>query len=747
MENINVNNTNSQDIVKRFLTISIDFIKDVKNKYKEVKNDKGQSKIFRNQYKFIKKNGDCNFICIYELFQYEPFKIFNEEDKKIIYESGIKKIRGIFKHGQAGKTEISCEKIESDIKKDIITIALTKNTLLAKTQFVTRFIKKLKNAGYTNLKDKVMIISSDKDNLGGNATHCKNIDEAWRKICQSQNQYKVIFMCSNSTRINDICDLLELYNNSNDNIYKKKIVIQYDEAHNKISGIPTCRADIEYMLLFDIVHQLVPITASGNPINDENNPLWKDVNIKKMKLNYINQDLLSSQIKSDNPNYSSINDAIALNFEDTYSNKEFDNSFKRETFDKIYEGKTNFDKMGRPNACDLAFLGDEERAMNCAKNILENNTEISYSVEDETESIIHNVKIFIPDKFNLHLMLTPGRKIISRELMEFAAKQSYNPIVIAFYDSKIHYMFRDIITNQLKISKENGIVRKENEEFNECLYRWLQEKKFMERCIIIIGNYQCVGESNTFVNSNYGYLRSVILLPGCKCTKEENYQFFLRSCFLLQRFQELNKNNITKFIIGTEEAIADAYDYEKINDEIVQDLLDSPEEERDFIYDLDISTENRNNLLNNENDINFSIPVQYKIEDYECEYVQKIKEIMNISQRTPENKKEFMESLLKSLERESIKQDNKNKNILNNNYPLSRFTLSEFRCYNNTLIAENYRFKSCYDNFHLNTSYKTGDLQKNECAIYCCLHRHIDDRDINNIHINNPNTFYMFFAY
>ena len=50
-------------------------------------------------------------------------------------------------------------------------------------------------------------------------------------------------------------------------------------------------------------------------------------------------------------------------------------------------------------------------------------------------------------------MLTPGRKIISRELMEFAAKQSYNPIVIAFYDSKIHYMFRTSAEAPLKFFK------------------------------------------------------------------------------------------------------------------------------------------------------------------------------------------------------------------------------------------------------------------------------------------------------
>ena len=41
-----------------------------------------------------------------------------------------------------------------------------------------------------------MIISSKKNDLNGNATHCKNLDVAWGFL-KKENNYKIIFICSN----------------------------------------------------------------------------------------------------------------------------------------------------------------------------------------------------------------------------------------------------------------------------------------------------------------------------------------------------------------------------------------------------------------------------------------------------------------------------------------------------------------------------------------------------------------------
>ena len=121
------------------------------------------------------------------------------------------------------------------------------------------------NAGLTNLKNEVLIISSVHNDLDGNATHCINLNDAWSKICENNNNYKVIFVCANITRITDVCNLMSKYHQPSFNrALRKQIVVQYDEAHNNMYGVPTCRELIENILLYDFVHEFIPITASKN---------------------------------------------------------------------------------------------------------------------------------------------------------------------------------------------------------------------------------------------------------------------------------------------------------------------------------------------------------------------------------------------------------------------------------------------------------------------------------------------------
>ena len=282
-----MNQTPDQNIsydamLNEFIETYIKFHIDKEIEFKSIKNDKGKAKIFRNKYPFIKKK-TVNKSLIYQVFQYEEFKKFNNKEfTDYLFGYCGKKIRGIYKHGQSAKTEIACEKIASDINKNIITIAITKNTLLANKQFTTRFISYLKRLGHSNLKNMVMVISSEKNDLDGNATHCRSLDEAWGKITSSNNSYKVIFVCSNKIRITEIYELLHRYNKTCFNkTMLKDIVIQVDEAHNSNSGIPPFRSDFESLLLYNFVKQLVPITASKDPIHDESNPLWSEKNLLK----------------------------------------------------------------------------------------------------------------------------------------------------------------------------------------------------------------------------------------------------------------------------------------------------------------------------------------------------------------------------------------------------------------------------------------------------------------------------------
>jgi hypothetical protein len=741
-------------LLEEFHKTLTSFIEKILYNYNEIKNDKGRVKIFMKKYPFfIKKNLKC-IPFIYKIFEYEEFDKYKNTDgfKEYVFEYLIKKIRGIYKHGQSNKTEISCEKIVSDSLKNILTIAITKNTLLANKQFTTRFIKLLKQLGYKNLNEVVMVISSDKNDLDGNATHCKNLNEAWGKICSKNNSYMVIFICSNTTRIKDIYELLNRYNQPIFNKeWIKDIVIQYDEAHNIQSGIPTCREIIEHMLLYKFVKQVVPITASNNPIYDNDNPLWEKENINKMKLNYVNEDLLNSKILSSDKNYSSISDGKRCNYETIYKHKDFDNTINETYFKTVYGDKKDYNKFGYTNACSFPGLGDEELFMNSAKTILENDIEINYDEKinsgisnDDGENEENVQKLFLSDIPNFHVMVTPGRTIITREIMMHAAKQDYNPVVVAFYSGKINYAFKHSKTGNIIYSQsDKGIkIDKDNsEEFNDVLKKWLDKKKMTTRCVILLGNYQCVGESNTFVHCDYGYLRSVIILPGCNLTPEQNYQIYLRSNFLLGRFKNLTKETVIKFIVGPSQSIDDALNYEKINDEIVQELIDSPEES-DYISGLVINSStnaspNRNNI---ESIISF--PIQYKIEDENCENVKRIRNIMKKQIRSPEDKLEFMINLINALKEQSVIRNNPAPNKLDNN----NYTLTEFRCYkkDNNSDGSSYRFKGYYDHFKEKQPYKNGQLGKNECGIYCCIDRHIDST---NDHINNPNTFYMLYAY
>ena len=732
------------NLLEEFRHTYFNFIKDNLNLYKSIKHDKSKLKIFRKKYPYFKTSKTSNQYCkIQDLFEYPEFDKFkcNEEFKQFLYKNIGKKIRGMFKHGQSGKTEISCTKILSDIIRGYITIAITKNSLLANKQYTTRCIKLLKNQGLNNLKDYIMIISSEFNDLNGNATHCRNLAEAWDKICSNNNNFKVIFVCANYQRVEDVCNLLAKYNQPAFNWnMRKKIVIQYDEAHNLLTGVPSRREYIENIMLYEFVEEFVPITASNKPIHDNSNVLWSKENINKNKLNYVNDELANTLIKSNDLNYSSIGDSIKIIIDDVYKNTEYDNTISRELFKKHYP-KKDYEYLGYVNACPKYLCGDEKLVLNTAKKILDNqDIQNKYQSGDIVE--ITETKIFKKNESNFHCIITPCRTIITEMLMTYAVKKDYTPVTIGLYNGRINYKYRDLNTDKIVENIPGSGIEKdayESQEFNEILYNWLKKKNLMNRPVIIFGNYQNVGESNTFVNSDYGYLRSVILLPGCNLDAEQHYQFLLRGCFLLNRFNGICKNDIEKYIIGYEKGINDALEYEKLNDEIVQELIDTPEE-REFTFEY-ICKENNSHKSNIvEKRKIMSIPVQFKIEDDTCQFVKYMKEIMSKSIRNEEDKNEFMKNLILAINESSVIKYDKNKDYCIN---LENFKLKEFRCYKEGLNTESYRFKGYYDRWEIGQRYDNGELNIGECGFYGCINKHKSTDG----HINNPNTFYILFAY
>jgi len=729
-------------LLEEFKETYYKFHKDTLRLYESIKHDTSQKKIFNQKYPYFKKS----YCKIYKLFEYPEFNKFNSNNqfKQHLYERLGKKIRGLFKHGQCAKTEISCTKIISDMKKDNITIAITKNTLLANKQWTTRCIKLMKTHGLTDLKKQIIVISSKENTLDGNATHCKNLSDAWYEICSNNNNYKVIFVCANTQRVEDVCKLLSKYNEPTFNsVMRKNIVVQYDEAHNKMSGVPVCRGSIENMLTYDFVIEFVPITASHLPINDETNPLWLDENIRKNKLNYINNDLAKSRIKSNDANYSSISDACHIIIDEIYENDEepVEGLIPEELFRKHYP-KKEYDDLGYLNACPIWLCGDEELVIKTARKILDNpELQVERQIGDIVET--SDLKIFKKDEPNYHLMITPCRTVITEMIMKYAVKKEYNPVVIGLFGGNINFKYRDYNTGKI-ISNKPGkgieVTADKSKEFNENIYVWLRKNNLLNRPVIIFGNYQNVGESNTFVNSDYGYLRSVTLLPGCNLDAEQHYQFLLRSCFLLERFS-VNKHSIEKYIISYEKGINDALFYEKLNDDIVQELIDNPDES-EFAFEYNYGESSSSSAASTEPKRIMSVPVQFKIEDDDCEYVKVMKEVMKKDPHTriQEDKNKFMNNLMLAITESSVIKHDKNTEYT---IELDKFILKEFRCYRESYNADSYRFKGYYDRWIMGQHYDNGELEIGECGFYGCINKHRSTDG----HVNNPNTFYILFAY
>ena len=242
-------------------------------------------------------------------------------------------------------------------------------------------------------------------------------------------------MCSNKRRITDILDISIRIK---DNVQiRKNLYILHDEAHNPKEGIPPYREIIENILLLPNVISYTPVSASLGDIADETNPLWIKSNLEKTAINYLNFD----KTKSTSPDYSSISDYKKINIEEYYENTNWINydikNISSENFMKVddkYKNKIkselkdndeiDINRRRQLDYCQFMKNYKENEALNNGLNILKNlNTILSE-------------KIFIKNKFNLHIISTPCRKIITQELCLEAIKQDYNPIVLGIYGNQ-----------------------------------------------------------------------------------------------------------------------------------------------------------------------------------------------------------------------------------------------------------------------------------------------------------------------
>jgi hypothetical protein len=669
---------------------------------------------------------------IYELLDSKFFKdVFSQEEKYDIYEYCINKIRGLYKHAQALKTGFcNLQIITGFSEHNTISVCLTKNTLEANNQWLTRLFNELDNRfPQVKLNDKIIIISSKKNTLNGNATHCKDLNTAWRYL-KRENNFKIIFVCSNKTRISDILEMTEDFMNLNDNL-RKKLRILHDEAHNETEGIPPYRSIIENIICQPNILSYEPVTASLGVIKDDNNQLWTKSNLEINAINFTEFD----NTKSNDQSYSSCSDNIKIYFEDIKSNEKWVDygitEVSPELFKKVHG--TNFsdydiERKRKLDFCSFMKFTKEIEAMNNGLNCIRLNDIIGFDY-------------FIKNEFNLHIISTPKRNIITRYIAEEAIKMDYNPIVLAIYGGhgSKYNLFYD--NNELEVSDIMG-----DGEFNSKLNKLIEylkkESININRPFIIIGNYSPTGESLSYVNYTYGTVRGNIRLISTNA--EQDYQQACRSNYMNTKFKKeiCNWTNPKKYLVGERKYIDNALSYEKENDARI-----------DALYSNNLSNNNISivqhipqNIIQSEGII--ATPIKITMDREEPQIIELLSIALKV-RKTDDDKERFKILLKECCENPDI---DCNIEDQNGKFNFDYFKLGDFRTYKKKPTETKkgvWKFKNYKAHFQSNTPFMNdkNNHTQNQFEILICYDRYIIKENGNVIEENSRSIWWIGYKY
>ena len=681
---------------------------------------------------------------------------FTDEDRMVIMKYCINKIRGLYKHAQALKTGFcNGQIINSFSEKNTISVCITKNTLEANEQWLTRLFKELDNRyPSVSLEDKIMIISSKKNTLGGNATHCKDINHAWGYLKKS-NQFKILFICSNKIRILDVLEISEGFLNLRVNLQKNLRVI-HDEAHNTNEGIPPFRNIIENIIAQPNILSYQPTTASPHTIYDEVNPIWKKENLESHAINFTEFD----NTKSTDENYSSCSDAIRISFEgDKISSHLVDykvTEVSRELFMEVTDVYKNvpFDTLDQDQEDDI----DNRRCLEFCQ-FMKNNKEIEAVNNGLNVLNLNNIldfEYYKKDVFDITVIATPKRRVITRFLAIKATEMDYNPLVLAVYGTQgeKYHLFDE---NNPCVCVDN--IMKDG-EFNTKLDRLIKHLKKqgvnMNRPFLIIGNYNPTGESLTFVNYTYGTVKGVFRLISTNA--EEDYQTACRGNYMNTKFRQHDHNwkNPTKYLIGPKQFIDNSLSYEKENDARNDELASR----------AGIAVDGPGPVVVNipkpkdEKDGTVAIPMKITL-DRNDPTVQQLINITKLTRRTKDDKKLFMKLLIKCYKDDEInfKIEDKSKKFLDwvNEKTTTDFTLKDFRCFQQNKdgtpkIPENgyWKFSLYQNHFKVGTPFMNdkNNHTQFQCELLSCNQKYVFKNEKDNTkEINFTDVWWMGYKY
>jgi len=792
-------------IINKFLECRIDFYKKVEEDFKLFAEDpKLKMKDLYCKYPHLKKGPKLQKrskkinvkALVHEIINHkyiqDKYK-FSSEEKDTIYKYCIKKIRGLYKHAQAYKTAIcNLEIIKGFSETNTISICVTKNTLEANEQWVQRLFKELDNRfPQKKITNKILIISSEKNDLDGNATHCNSLPNAW-EILKKENDIKIIFVCSNQTRIEDVLSISESFMNLKETL-QKKLRILHDEGHSTSEAVPAFRHIIENIILQPNVSSYTPVTASNHPLIDENNPLWNKVNIENGALNYTNFD----DTKSNDPHYSSCSNAIQHTFEELKTKpgwrdygiteipghiwlklyashyKTTEKSKEIVLIQEIQKSAQSFKSLG----ISSEIIGNiDEYIKNletCSKEqLVEKYKNIDMEVrrqldwcgfmknKKEKEAVnngmnmlninnILGIEIFKTDELNIHIMSTPLRNIITEFLCEEAIRVHPTAIVLGIYGNKgdkYHLSYDDVKNMEVSDIMQSG-------EFNKKVYKLLKylEEKGVElnRPFIFMGNYYPTGESLSYVSSDYGTIRSNTKLISTNA--EEDYQEACRSNYMDKGFKDKygpDWKMPEKYLFGHKQYIDNALSYERENDARIDDLKEKRDAGEGVNSICEIQITQSVSLPPAGGTV--ATPIKLTINDQDDPDIQELCRLKDNSNKSSDDKKTFMEQLKKCL-------DNPEK-ICEIDDKTGRFNfdnqeLKYFRNYKNREGGPkkgNWKFNSYETHYKMETPFinSTNDIKTNECEILACTDKYVlkDDKGIV-IELNQKNVWWIGYKY